>query len=32
MMVQVQKSAHGVLMQAIETQEALKAAIIEKVN
>lgn len=29
--VQVQRSAHGVLMHAIEAQEALKGAIMEKV-
>lgn len=29
---QVQRSAHGVLLQAIEAQEALNNAIMEKVN
>lgn len=29
---QVQRSAHEVLMQAVETQDALKSAILEKVR
>ena len=32
LLLQIQKSAHGVLMQAMETQETLKAPIIEKVQ